>query len=186
MTMAGPRKKLSDKSPGVPLDRSWHLARSAGEVDATEFEFALMRTYEAFGRWQGACLADVIDLEVSGPETALLHVIRMNERPKRIKELARLTNRDDIPNIQYSLRKLAAAGLIERSGSGRTGVTYQVTRRGQEVTESYARIRQSLLIAALESAPGLRRRLADATQLLDLIAGIYDQIARTATTHRRP
>ena len=91
------------------LDWHWHLAASAVEVDTTELEFALMRTFEGFGRWQSECLASVCELAATGPENALLHIIRMNERPKTIKDLARLTNRDDVPNIQYSLRKLIGA-----------------------------------------------------------------------------
>jgi predicted MarR family transcription regulator len=115
-----------------------------------------------------------------------LHVIRMNDRRKSIKELARLMNRDDIPNIQYSLRKLIGAGLVERSGSGRTGVTYAVTDKGKEVTDKYADIRQTLLIAAIEAVPGFDQKLSDATRTLELLAGIYDQVARIAATHRRP
>ena len=93
------------ETPG--LDLRWHLAESAVEVDTTELEFALMRTFEGFGRWQSECLASVCDLAATGPENALLHIIRMNDRPKTIKDLARLTNRDDVPNIQYLKAPLA-------------------------------------------------------------------------------
>ncbi|MFN6976853.1 MAG: winged helix DNA-binding protein, partial [Gemmobacter sp.] len=109
------------------LDYRWHLAQSAVEVATTELEFALMRTTEGFARWQSECLASVVDLAATGPENAMLHIIRMNDRPKSIKDLARLTNRDDVPNIQYSLRKLIAAGLVRRQGAGRAGVSYEVT-----------------------------------------------------------
>jgi predicted MarR family transcription regulator len=179
------RDKANANVEGAALDRRWHLAQTPVEVDTTEFEFALMRTFESFGRWQGQCLAAVFELEASGPENALLHVIRMNDRRKSIKELARLMNRDDIPNIQYSLRKLIGAGLVERSGSGRSGVTYAVTARGKEATERYADIRRTLLIAAVEAVPGFSQRLSEATRTLELLAGIYDQVARVAATHRR-
>jgi predicted MarR family transcription regulator len=180
------REKSGEHSGGETLDRRWHLAQTPAEVDTTELEFALMRTFESFGRWQAQCLASVFDLEASGPENALLHVIRMNDRRKSIKELARLMNRDDIPNIQYTLRKLIAAELVERSGSGRSGVTYAVTAKGKEATDKYAQIRQMLLIAAIEAVPGFSQKLSDATRTLELLAGIYDQVARVAATHRRP
>lgn len=106
------------------LDRGWHLARTPLEIDVAEIEYALMRSYEAFGRWQAECLETVIEFSASGPENALLHIIRMNDRPKSIRDLAQMTNRDDIPNIQYSLRKLVKADLVKRQGSGRAGVTY--------------------------------------------------------------
>lgn len=167
------------------LDYRWHLAKTAAEIDMAELEFALMRTNEGFARWQSECLASVSDVAASGAENALLHIIRMNERPKSIKELARMTNRDDIPNIQYSLRKLLAAGLVVRQGSGRSGVTYEVTAAGRRVTDDYAALRRRLLIAAIEALPGFAERLADATRTLNHLSGIYEEISRVAATHRR-
>jgi predicted MarR family transcription regulator len=112
-------KAPEDRQAHRELDYRWHLAKSDVEVSTTELEFALMRTFEGFGRWQSECLAGVVDLAASGPENALLHIIRMNERPKTIKDLARMTNRDDVPNIQYSLRKLigAESGAPRRIGT---------------------------------------------------------------------
>ncbi len=88
--------------------------------------------------------------------------------------------------LQYSLRKLIAAGLVEREGSARSGVTYFVTPLGHEVTEKYAQIRRALLIAAIENVPGFADRLADASRTLNLLAGIYEEASRVAATHRRP
>jgi predicted MarR family transcription regulator len=173
------QKAADEKQDQDPaLDRRWHLARTPVEVDLAEAEFALMRAFEAFGRWQAECLGSVVDLAVSGPENAMLHIIRMNERPKSIKDLARLANREDIPNMQYSLRKLIAAGLVQKSGSGRSGVVYSVTER-------YADVRASLLAKAVQSVPELRHRLEDATTTLDLMTGIYEHAALSAATHRR-
>lgn len=167
------------------LDRSWHLAKTPLEVDVASLEYALMSAFESFGRWQGECLASVIDLAASGPENAMLHIIRMNDRPKTLKDIARLSNREDIPNMQYSLRKLIAAGLVSRSGSGRSGVAYSVTQKGLEVTDQYAVLRRSLLIKAVESVPDFSHRLAEATKTLNLMTGIYEQAARIAAIHRR-
>ncbi|MDO8311043.1 MAG: winged helix DNA-binding protein [Sideroxyarcus sp.] len=167
------------------LDYRWHLAQSATEVATTELEFALMRTFEGFGRWQSECLANVCDLAATGPENALLHIIRMNERPKSMKDLARLTNRDDVPNIQYSLRKLLGAGLVLRKGAGRSGVSYEVTELGRKVTEDYGALRRRLLIGAIANVPGFAGRLEEATRSLNLLSGIYEEIARVAATHRR-
>lgn len=167
------------------LDRRWHLAESPVEVDMTELEFALMRTFEGFGRWQSECLASVSDLAATGPENALLHIIRMNDRPKTIKDLARLTNRDDVPNIQYSLRKLIAAGLVLRKGAGRSGVTYSVTDAGRGVTDDFGALRRQLLLQAVANVPGFAERMVAATRTLNLLSGLYEEIARVAATHRR-
>lgn len=184
--MAKKTFEIQNNSGGRPLDYHWHLAASAVEVSATELEFALMRTFEGFGRWQSECLAGVSDLMATGPENALLHIIRMNDRPKPVRDLARLTNREDVPNIQYSLRKLIGAGLVERKGSGRAGVTYEVTPEGRRVTDDYGRLRRRLLIAAIESVPGFAGRLDDAARTLNLLSGIYEEVSRVAATHRRP
>lgn len=167
------------------LDYRWHLAQSGVEVEATELEFALMRAFEGFGRWQSECLASVCDLAATGPENALLHIIRMNDRPKTIKDLARLTNRDDIPNIQYSLRKLLGAELVVRKGAGRSGVTYEVTESGRRVTDDYGALRRRLLLAEIASLPGFSARLAEAARTLNVLSGIYEEVARVAATHRR-
>jgi predicted MarR family transcription regulator len=183
--MAEKTVRTQSDDGNAALDYRWHLAQSAEEVDATELEFSLMRAFEGFGRWQSECLASVIDLAATGPENALLHIIRMNERPKSVKELARLTNRDDVPNIQYSLRKLIGAGLVVRKGAGRSGVTYDVTELGWQVTNDYGAVRRRLLIAQIAAMPGFSARLADATGTLNLLSGIYEEIARVAATHRR-
>ena len=181
----GDAGKGADARKDSGLDRHWHLARTPVEMDVAELEYALMRAFEAFGRWQTECLSTVLDLTASGPENAILHIIRMNERPKTLKDIARLSNREDIPNMQYSLRKLIGAGLVERTGSGRSGVTYTVTPAGRDVTDRYADVRAALLVKAVQSVPNLGKRLEDATETLDLLTGIYEQVARTAATHRR-
>ena len=167
------------------IDYHWHLSQAPAEIETTELEFALMRAFEGFGRWQSECLASVCDLAATGPENAMLHIIRMNDRPKTLKDLARLPNRDDVPNIQYSLRKLIGAGLVLRKGAGRSGVTYEVTEEGRRVTDDYGALRRSLLIAAVETVPGFAARLAEASRTLNLLSGIYEEISRVAATHRR-
>lgn len=166
-------------------DYDWHLSTNAAERATTEIEFALMRAFEGFGRWQSECLASVCDLAATGPENALLHLIRMNDRPKTMRDLARLTNRDDVPNMQYSLRKLIKAGLVLRQGAGRSGVSYVVTDAGRRVTDDYAAVRRRLLIAAIDQVPGLAERLSEAARSLNLLGGIYAEVALVATTHRR-
>jgi predicted MarR family transcription regulator len=175
-----------NESAGRPsdLDRRWHLARNAHETDVTELEFALMRVSEAFVRWQSECITAASGLVMSGGENALLHVIRLHERPKPLKELARLTNRDDIANLQYSLRKLIKFGLIEQHGA-RNSAVYSATERGRQVTDRYAALRAELLIEITRTISGGDERLSQATQMLNLFTGLYEQAARVVATHQR-
>lgn len=176
---------MSDAENTKKINYLWHLSEEEAEVALTELEFALMRSFETFGRWQSECLASVSTFVGSGPENALLHIVRMNDRPKSIKELARLTNRDDIPNIQYSMRKLVAEGLVRKQGSGRTGVTYAATEKGVQVTNDYSVLRKKLLIEQVNSLPHFEEKMADASRCLNILAGIYEEISRIAATHRR-
>ena len=81
--------------------------------------------------------------------------------------------------------KLIGADLVIRKGAGRSGVTYEVTEAGRKVTDDYGTLRRRLLIAQIAGVPGFSARLAEATRTLNLLSGIYEEIARVAATHRR-
>lgn len=163
--------------------RNWHLAKSNSEFQVTEFEWALIRMHEAFTHWIATASSVVIDEDIKFSEHLILHVIRMHNRPKNSVTIARMMNRDDIPNIQYSLRKLEAAKLIEKSRekSGKT-YAYVVTEKGKQITQRYADIRSDLLIRAISTISSIDERMADMTQLLSVLTGIYEEMARSAAT----
>ena len=165
-------------------DRLWHLARTPHEVKLAELEFALMRVNEAFGRWQSECFAAASGLAASGSENALLHVIRLHERAKPLKELVRLTNRDDVPNLQYTLRKLVKLGLVRQAGA-RSGAVYSVTEHGREVSDRYADLRGQLLVEFTQAVTDIDHRLEEAEQTLNLLTGIYEQAARVVASRQR-
>jgi predicted MarR family transcription regulator len=64
-------------------------------------------------------------------------------------------------------------------------VTYIVTDEGRRVTEDYAVLRRKLLLAEIADVPGFAARLAEACRTLNLLSGIYEEVARVAATHRR-
>jgi predicted MarR family transcription regulator len=111
----------------------------------------------------------------------------MHERPKSISELARLLKRDDLSNMQYSVRKLLKDGLIERTrgANSKRDVTYQVTQRGREITDQYAQFRRELLISLLESATR-QTDFSAVAAALNMMSALYDQAASVAATHRIP
>ena len=105
--------------------------------------------------------------------------ICLKERPKSRVEIARLLNRDDTSNIQYGLRKLLRAGLIEKVDAGaRKTATYRATPRGIEVTEAYAVLRKDLLMSMTGRIEDGAEALRAAGDLLDLLSGVYDQAAK--------
>ncbi len=183
--MTDQNDKTRRKHPS--LDKHWHLATDNYEIGLTELEFAIIRVSAAFERWQSDCLACCHGQTFSGSDTAVLHVIRMHDRTKSISEIGRLLKRDDQSNLQYGIRKLLKAGLIEKadSGSAKKGVTYQVSELGREVTDRYAEFRQELLISLTRSISG-DSELDAISKVLNLMSGLYDQASCVAATHRVP
>ena len=99
------------------LDKSWHLADTKDEVSVTEFEFQLWRAFNSFIQWQEDCQRYICGDDLGVHDIALLHIIRMNDRPKTIYEIGRLLGRDDPNNIQYSIGKLLKKGFVEKMPS---------------------------------------------------------------------
>lgn len=163
--------------------RNWHLAKDPIELHVTELEFGFMRVLEAFSRWVAAA-DQVVGLgELKHSEHIILHVIRMQSRPKSGVTIARLLNRDDLPNIQYNLRKLEGIGLIEKhkETSGKV-LTYSVTEKGEKLTDEYSELRSRILINKIKSLNDFDHRIEDATELLSMLTGIYEESARSCAS----
>jgi predicted MarR family transcription regulator len=181
-----PRKARPAPVPAqVPTSRrdelksNWHLARNAREILVTEFEFALLRIAAAFERWQSECFGSVADQRLGPICNVILHVVRLKDRPKTQAEIARLLSRDDIANVQYSMRKLQQAGLIERAPGGRRkSVAYRVTRRGRRV------LRAKVLMERIPSLERWDERIATTQDSLDMMRAVYEQAALMLATHR--
>ncbi|WP_264212052.1 winged helix DNA-binding protein [Leisingera thetidis] len=148
-------------------------------------ELAVQCADEGLTRWQAECFAQVSNLPLAGAEITLLLLIGNGGQSKTIKELARSTNRVDIPNIQYSLRKLAAAGLTRKQGAGRSGVTYSLTDDGCRVAERMQAKRERLLERVLAGRPGLAGQLDSAADALEQLSELYESALREADTQRQ-
>ncbi len=124
---------------------------------------------------------------LSGQDAAILHVIRMRDVPKTLSEIGRLLNRDDVANIQYSLKKLLTAGLIEKAeAASKKQTSYVASAKGLGVTATYSEHRRNILLAMIEQVQEKVPDIAEATRTLDLLIGIYDQASRIAATYRLP
>jgi predicted MarR family transcription regulator len=178
--------KKTEKTDPV-FDRHWHLAQSETELKFTELEFSILRIGAAFDRWQTDCLACCVDDGgLSGIDNAVLHIIRMHDRPKSISEISRIMNRDDLSNLQYSIRKLTKAGLIERAGKGDSKRTaaYGVTAEGTRVSDLFAQYRRELLLTLTESIKEMDADIVTASKVLNITAGLFDHASTVAASHR--
>ena len=74
--------------------------------------------------------------------------------------------------------------MIEKVGSSKRGVAYQITEQGREIIVAYAQYRRELLLDVMESLEDLSPKLEQTSKLLNLISGIYDQASCIAASHR--
>ena len=162
----------------------WPLGKDPHDVSTTEFEWAVMRFFSAFER---SCLQLSITAgsnDLSFQELVLLHVVGMQHHAQTSHSIARQLNRDDIQNLQYALRKLEKRGLVKKSFGDRNKTAhYSITPEGRESVGLYAKIRAQLLTGRTELVSEIDEKLEEATQLLSVLTGIYDDVARVAATY---
>jgi len=163
----------------------WHLAEDSIGVAMTDLEYAILRVFEAFGRWQSECLTAVSGARITGPENVLLHVIGMKGRAKTIHDVMLLTNRQDTQNVQYGLRKLIKLGFVRRQGTARSGIFYQTTEKGNKICKDYARLRAKLLLRAVKALPKFESESERCCRHLEAIEKIYAIVGREAATFFR-
>ncbi len=170
---------------GEKFTAVWHLAENEQELKLTNFEFLLWRVFYGFMRWQEDCQSCIDENnELNAYDLSILHIIRMNERPKNVYELGSLLNRNDVPNIQYSIRKLLKLGFVEKyKGGPKKSLAYQITEKGIENTNAYIEARKNILINALKNEFE-ELDLAYTTKALTTIKGIYDEAGRIAASYR--
>ncbi|ABI57810.1 winged helix DNA-binding protein [Alkalilimnicola ehrlichii MLHE-1] len=164
--------------------RSWHLARTEHEALTTEFEWSLLRFQEAFQRFclQVASISGLGSLNYS--ELIILHVINMQSHPQPSALIARQLNRDDLPNIQYSLRKLIKQGLVEKvKDTGGKTYCFDATDKGRELLQHYARLRHELLTEQTKNIEQIDRKLFETGRLISLLTGLYDEAGRISATY---
>jgi predicted MarR family transcription regulator len=165
------------------MENRLHLGRTGMELSLFELQHAVICFSEAFQRHIASQLVRITgDSNFSAQDCILLHGIRLGERPKSIPDLQHFTNRSDLANIQYSVRKLMKAGLVEKAANGaKRGTTYQLTKRGIEVTDEYVEARRHITELLPHEAEAFAAETKVACRLLMLLTGLYDQVSRTET-----
>ena len=169
-----------EKTPRRHADETQAAAAplSGAERALTGVEWSLWRLSAAFIRWQGECMTAVAGRPIGGHDTALLHVVAYQDRPKGLSEVARLLGRSDIANVQYALRKLNRLGLITPlAGRSRKDTVYRVTSDGAVLVQGYRALRRELLVALADTDAG---RLPDLDRRLVQLTDLYDGAARAA------
>lgn len=160
---------------------SWHMGKTEEELKFVDFEFLFWRTYYSWIRWQEDCQNAISDDYLTAYELAILHVTRMKERPKTVYEVARLLNRDDIPNLQYGIKKLIDLKYLEKvdvKDGPKKAIAYQATQKGIDNTNAFAKAREELLVQMLRDYKALDVSFDEANKVLTLMKSMFEEASR--------
>jgi predicted MarR family transcription regulator len=159
---------------------SSHLAASYPELSG--FEFGLIVAWHAFERWMLRCMAAASDgqRDLAPIDVLVLHHTHHRRAAKRIADICFVLDVEDTHVVSYSLKKLAAAGLVRGERRGKE-VFFSTTAAGADLCARYKEVRDACLVDQHSRAPQEADRLADIAQFLRGQAGTYDQASRTAT-----
>ncbi len=160
-----------------------HIGRGDIEISLFEFQHSAICFIEAFYRHMEHQLMLVTgEPNLTAQDCVLLHAIRLGERPKSMSEIQHFSNRHDLANIQYSIRKLIKARLVKKAKRdiGR-GTFYEMTRYGHDITEAYVGERTRVMSAYLSNHPTFVQDAETASRLMMMLTGIYDHLTRADT-----
>jgi predicted MarR family transcription regulator len=173
------------------FDKYTHLATNEDEVTFIEFELLLWRASAAFTRWQVDASNCISKFEMTAYDIAILHIVRLKDRPKTVIDIAKLLNRDDLPNICYSTRKLISYGLIrkfkERANSKiktKKQASYEVTELGIKETDAFQDIKKDILLEKVKELTDSGFDFKPVIRALSVMTGIYDEAGRYATVYQ--
>jgi predicted MarR family transcription regulator len=163
-----------DDQESAPLDR--YMTGGDAASSLTRCELAMIRANEAFARWGFFLHKSVSGTSLAPQDVYLLHSIRMRGGAQNLSELLLFLNRNDVSTIQYSLRKIEQAGLIERiTGNSRREAGYRLTEKGERATSDYAELRTDILVALVDDINGMKQALERAAAAMERLTGLYDQ-----------
>jgi len=178
---AGKARRAGSQSPARVAA---HLVSTPHEFAVTQFEQGLICAAEAFYRFYGVLLGrEGRRHNLSGHDNVILQQIMAASRPLSVADLARFANRDDIANIQYSLKKLQRAGLIAKARNASVRETsYGVTELARQWTKDFVALRRALFTDPSAQILNFDEQLAISGKLLNTIAGFYDHGTRVMTS----
>ena len=176
-----PETQTNDLKDSVRAN--WHLGGSSADILFTEFEMVMMHFHQAFERWVMHVMARCGDSTLSFSECVFLHAIRLQGQPCNVQSLARQLNRDDIPNVQYSLRKLVKRGYLMHTHGNAKNHLFALTEQGLQITDCYAKIRHTALVVQPPNIGAIQDQMRLIIDAGGMLTGHYDESMRKAATY---
>lgn len=159
---------------------SRHLAEGDG-WEASELEFGLILSFNAFSRWMVKCMAAAGHSELGALDIMVLHNVNHRGRDKRLSDICFLLNIEDSHTVNYALKKLSKAGLVVSEKRGKEAF-YATTPAGEAACSTYREIRQSCLLDGLSHMDISGDKMREIAGHLRALSGQYDQASRAAAS----
>ena len=159
---------------------SRHLADGEG-WELSEFEFGLIIAFNAFSRWMTRCMSAAGQRDLNPLDILILHNTNHRNRDKRLSDICFLLNIEDTHTVNYALRKLSKAGLIESEKRGKE-VFYRTSKAGAALCEAYRDVRRQCLLDASGGTGLSGQELREIARILRGLSGQYDQASRAAAS----
>ncbi|MEJ2478918.1 MAG: winged helix DNA-binding protein [Acidihalobacter sp.] len=161
---------------------SQHLV-SEQAAELSEYEYGLIVAGNAFNRWMVRCMAVAGYPDFNSTDVLVLHTVNHRGREKRLTDIGFTLNIDDAHIVNYALKKLLKAGLVQAEKRGKERF-YRTSTRGREVCQRYREVRDACLVDAFAAMGPLEKgAVSAAAQRLRALSGLYDQAARAATSY---
>ena len=164
---------------------SVHLV-SESAAELSEVEYGLIVANNAFGLWcvRGTAAA-ITEFPVAADlgvlDVLCLHSVNHRGREKKLADICFKLNIEDTHLVNYALKKLLRAGLVEGRKQGKE-VFYATSGMGEALCLRYREIRDTCLVDTFSVLGEVdAESLADLARQLRVLSGLYGQAARSAT-----
>ena len=178
-TMKNDNKVQPAKAP-IPIVSSEHLA-SEDSWPLSELEYGLIISYNAFSRWMIRCMQGAGHADFSPLDVLVLHNVNHRDRQKKLVDICFVLHIEDQHTVNYSLKKLVKAGLVERQKHGKE-IYYSTSEEGKEACQQYRDVREKCLTSGYRNLDRDGEEVSQAAALLRLMSGLYDQASRAASS----
>lgn len=173
--------RMSPVASAAMIVSSEHLAQDEG-WQLSEYEYGLIVAYNAFSRWMTRCISAVVGHSDFSPlDVLVLHNVNHRRRPKRLTDISFVLNIEDQHTVNYALRKLVKAGLVQGERRGKERF-YTTTDEGAKACDGYRELRDRCLVETVRSLESDTEELRRVATLLRGLSGFYDQAARAASS----
>lgn len=176
---------MNKSSEGSPkgsgrIVSSDHLV-SSKSPELSEFEFGLIIAWHGFSRWMMRCMTAAGVKDMTPIDVLVLHHVAHRDSEKRLADICFVLNVEDTHVVTYSLRKLAALGLVQSKKHGKEAF-FATTDKGREICLAYRDVREACLMPGFSGTGEDNAQIGELARLLRTLSGRYDQAARAAST----